>query len=204
MAYNTRLTKEELIKSGITNITEDGRIFRNGKEVKPSKVNSGYYIVNLYAFDENGDKIIIPAPDTKQYYTTKDGLVKSYTYVSHYTYRVKGVTVQRMVYAWFNGEVPAGMTVDHISNDKSDNRLANLQLLTSLDNCNKDKQFHTKLMKCKLTKDRSFYEDRLKEYEELSENAKLNKDQEAAHKWRTYVSQYRAKLRYYDKESVNA
>ena len=203
MAYNTRLTKEELINSGITNVTEDGKIFRNGKEVKPSKTNSGYYIMNIYVFDENGDKIIIPTPEVEQYYTTKDGLVKSYTYKTHYNYKSKGVTVQRVVYAWFNGEVPEGWSIDHINNDKSDNRLANLQLLTSIDNCNKDKQFHKKLMKCKLNKDRSFYENKLNEYTELYEKAKLDKDQVAAHKWRVYISQYRAKLRYYDLNKEN-
>lgn len=203
MAYNTRLTKEELIKSGITNITEDGKIFRNGKEIKPFKLNSGYYIVNIYTFDENGDKIIVPTPDTKQYYTTKDGLVKSYTYASHYSYKSKAVGVHRLVYTWFHNETPEGYCIDHINDDKADNRLSNLQLLTPQDNINKNKRHNIRIMKCKLNKDRSFYENKLNEYLALYEEAKANKDRIATHKWRTYVSQYKARLRYYDLNKRN-
>ena len=199
MAYNTRLTKEELIKSGITEVTEDGRIFKNGEEITPSKnAVSGYYHVFIYVLDENGNKIKVPRPEVKHYFKTKDGLIKTSTCTTSYTYKIKGPTVQRVVYAWFNGEVPEGYVVDHINNIRTDNRLSNLQLLSPKDNINKGKQFHVTLLKCKLTKDRSFYEEKLKKYTELYEEAKLDKDREAAHKWRSYVSQYEAKLRYYD------
>lgn len=44
------------------------------------------------------------------------------------------VVVSRLVYAWYNGEVPEGYVVDHINNDPFDNRLENLQLLTDREN----------------------------------------------------------------------
>ena len=40
----------------------------------------------------------------------------------------------RIIYAWFNGEVPEGFVVDHIDNDPDNNKLSNLQLLTVEEN----------------------------------------------------------------------
>lgn len=45
--------------------------------------------------------------------------------------------VSRFVYAHFNGSIPDGMHVDHINNNKVDNRLCNLQLLTPTENVRK-------------------------------------------------------------------
>jgi hypothetical protein len=49
-----------------------------------------------------------------------------------------------------------------------------------------------------LNKPRSFYEDKLAGYEKAYEEAKLNKDADLAHKLRAYISQTRARLRYWD------
>lgn len=44
--------------------------------------------------------------------------------------------VHRLVWEVFNGPIPEGMTINHISEDKTDNRLDNLELLTMKENCN--------------------------------------------------------------------
>ena len=44
--------------------------------------------------------------------------------------------VHRLVYAAFCGEIPPGTQVNHINEDKSDNRLENLNLMTPKDNTN--------------------------------------------------------------------
>ena len=49
-----------------------------------------------------------------------------------------------------------------------------------------------------MNKPRSFYENKLKHYEELYEYAKLNKDPVACHKLRSNIAQTRARLRYWD------
>lgn len=40
--YASKLTKEELIKGGITNITEEGYVFKGAKQITPSINCQGY------------------------------------------------------------------------------------------------------------------------------------------------------------------
>jgi hypothetical protein len=42
--------------------------------------------------------------------------------------------VHRLVWEWHNGPIPPGLEVDHINDDREDNRIENLQLLTKLEN----------------------------------------------------------------------
>lgn len=46
-------------------------------------------------------------------------------------------TVSRLVYIYFNGDIPEGYDVDHIDGDTFNNIPENLQLLTRKDNLNK-------------------------------------------------------------------
>lgn len=49
----------------------------------------------------------------------------------------KQVKAHRVIYMAANGHIPDDMVVDHINNDKSDNRICNLQLLTAKENSKK-------------------------------------------------------------------
>lgn len=49
---------------------------------------------------------------------------------------VKWFRVHRLVWEAFNGAIPEGMHVNHINEDKTDNRLENLNLMTPKDNIN--------------------------------------------------------------------
>ena len=42
--------------------------------------------------------------------------------------------LHRLVWEVFNGEIPENMQIDHINNDRTDNRLENLQLVTCSEN----------------------------------------------------------------------
>lgn len=45
--------------------------------------------------------------------------------------------VHRIIYSAFRGEIPKGMVIDHINHDKLDNRIENLQVMTSAENSRK-------------------------------------------------------------------
>lgn len=109
-----------------------------------------------------------------------------------------GLPVHRIVYAWFNGEATEGLVVDHINNIKTDNKSENLQLLTSGQNIWKDRECNMNQLKCKMNKPRSFYENKLKKYTEIYELAKQEGNAELAHKYRSYIANTNARLRYWD------
>ena len=63
------------------------------------------------------------APEKRYPKITLSSKNKSYTF-----------TLARFIYAWFYGEVPEGMVIDHYNNDPYDNRIENLQPLTIEEN----------------------------------------------------------------------
>lgn len=44
--------------------------------------------------------------------------------------------IHRLVWTAFNGQIPEDMQVNHINEDKTDNRLSNLNLMSLVENCN--------------------------------------------------------------------
>lgn len=110
MKQSKQLTKQMLEDAGVTNVTEDGRIFKGCKEGK----------------------------QTLFIRKTKYGFTTPYMYCP---VKIKGKIIEscvhRIVYAWFYGEVPANMQVDHIDNNSLNNNLNNLQLLTQEENLKK-------------------------------------------------------------------
>lgn len=96
-------------------------------------------------------------------HTGKEEILKlqkdKYGYLCVNLYRngiMKRYTIHRLVYETFVGEIPYGMQCNHISEDKMDNRLENLNLMTPKENTNwgtgikrrAEKQINGKKSKC--------------------------------------------------------
>ena len=98
-------------------------------------VYSVHPIYDLYAGSEDGNIINIikkvPNKGNKQ----RDGYMR--ISVRKYGGMQKRYRVHRFIYECFNGVIPEGKEIDHINNNKEDNRLCNLQLMTPQQNCKK-------------------------------------------------------------------
>lgn len=62
-------------------------------------------------------------------YVTKDGVGDSFQR-------------HRVIWFYFNGEIPKGMQIDHISGDKSDNRLENLRCVSPFENTHNENTYN--------------------------------------------------------------
>jgi hypothetical protein len=192
--YAKKLTKEDLMKGGIVEITSDCKIFgKNGEIPIYQKHNQGYMTITIYDIDEEGNRIKVPI--TRMFKGSKNPC-------NTYIYKTRVIGLHRAMWAWHYGEVPEGMVVDHVNNrhtNLEDYHLSNLQLLTQKENVAKERtNWNMYELKCKLNKPRSFYEAKLAAYETKYEKAKEDGDAELCHKLRSNISQVRARIRYWD------
>ena len=183
MAYAETLTRDYLEYLGITDVLEDGtKIMKGGQELTQHPTGD-YKTVSLY------DPAIRQAT-SKEDRTNVTGQLH--------------LGVHRIVYCWYNRIIPKGLVVDHKDNNKLNNHIDNLQLLTPGDNIWKDRECCTKEVPCKLNKPREYYEKKLAKYEALYEEAKTKHNAEEAHKQRANIANTRARLRYYDSHREEA
>ena len=188
--YAKKLTKEMLIASGIELITEDGTVFRNGKQVIPLKDIHGYLRINIYDFDEDGNKIKVPVIRTFKGYKKP---------INTYKYKSATVGLHRAMWAWIYGVVEEGYVVDHKNNKHTsieDYNISNLQIISPRENLTKDREPSTKEIKCRLNKPLSYYEDKLAYYEDLYKKAMKDGNQKEARKQSVNTYHQRAKIRY--------
>ena len=174
--YIRRLTKDDLIRSGIKDITPDCKvIFEDGRVLEKEedflRTEKGYF---YFLVEETDPKVI---------------LSKKWKGVQTST---RTIYLHRAIYAWFRGEVPENRVVDHKDNKHKtfyDNRLENLQILTDDANLKKDAQY-----KCSLNRPLEDYERMLTYY---TENYNKTTDKQYKKNCKMYIERYKAKIRYW-------
>lgn len=177
--YNTyirKLTKEELIKGGIKEITEDckviyedGRVLEKEEDFQRNKKGYFYFLI-----DETDPYVLF----ARKYNVSQD--------------KNRIIYLHRAMYAWFRNEVPENRVVDHKDNRHKtlyDNRLDNLQVMTDDANLKKDAQY-----KCDLNKPLEEYERMLAYY---TNNYNATKDKQYKKHCKECIEQYQAMIRYW-------
>lgn len=125
------LTKARLQELGVTNVTEDGKVFVNGVEKSP------YIIKAKHKYGNNCEYMAIALYDYSKKYDTvhkhkrKDGVISHW---KSWAYAVKTIPLARLMLAWFEGEIAGNMDADHIDGNPMNNHLSNLQILSRREN----------------------------------------------------------------------
>ena len=174
--YIRKLTKEELINSGIKEITEDCKvIFEDGRVLEKEedflRNEKGYFY------------FLVKETDPGAIFAKKWKGVQNDS---------RTIYLHRAMYAWFRGEVPKDRVVDHVDNRHKtlyDNRLDNLQILTDDANLKKDAQY-----KCDLNKPLEDYERMLAYY---TNNYNTTTDKQYKKRCKECIEQYQAMIRYW-------
>lgn len=180
--YAAELTKDYLMKLGITDVTPDGlHIYKGSEELaqyipKTKNVKRRYFRVSLY------DPELRQATPKEERTSTTGAII---------------IPVHVINYVWNRGPRKLGLIVDHLDNNPLNNHIDNLQLISQKENTTKDREESTRELKCKLDRPLSYYEDKLAYYEDLYQKAVKEGNQEEAHKQRANTYTQRSKIRYW-------
>ena len=125
--HNRALTKQQLIDLGVTDVTKDGKVFKNGVECKIFILKNKYkhstktYQNAVVQFVDKSKKIP---------FVTKDGY-------NSYAYGCMNISVARIMFVWFVRDIEYGEQIDHKDDNPLNNTLDNLQVLTQEENLRK-------------------------------------------------------------------
>jgi len=179
--YAGEITKEYLQKLGIEYVSTDGTVvIKKGEQVAinvSEKAKKPYGNVSFY--------------DPDIYAATPKEERKNYT--GEFT-----LGIHVLNYVWNRGTKPFGMVVHHQDNNPRNNDIDNLELKTPRENVMEEREESTRELKCNMNNPRSFYEEKLERLEQEYLLALEAGDQAKLHNLRSYKSQCRANLRYWD------
>lgn len=118
-----QITKEYLIEAGIEVLDE-------------KDANGNYLIMRTGKACCNGKITRHPLKPSLNgtYHKWSDNVCYYWIVGFNYNHKIIYIPVHRLYYAWFNGEAPSNMDVDHIDGNSINNDINNLQLLTRKEN----------------------------------------------------------------------
>lgn len=127
-----RLTKQDLLDIGVTDVTEDGKVYVNGELRKLSVTSKAtkYGGIKHYVIVVIPDRKAAKRDTVQRVQTKKHGL-RAY---KRWCYRTKTIPLGRLMLAWFTGSIEADEDCDHIDNNTFNNHIDNLQKLTRKEN----------------------------------------------------------------------
>ena len=163
-----QITKSYLEYLGVIDVSTDGTVYTKNGELKPFKWGDSNYLL-VNLYDPEKYK---NTPKEKRNHSS--GIV--------------GIQISHLVYAWFNNEVPYGKEIHHIDLNCLNNSKANLEALSHEEHLAKHNK-GTKELKCRLDRPREYYEKKIAEYTAIENKTSTEHNN---------LSNYRAKLRYYD------
>jgi len=124
--YCEKLTKQQLKDWGFTQINYLPEI---GKESNDPKEN--WYIERLWRTKHGKKPILKRINVTEAVCKHKYSCDKKYHKVTFMADdKARSITLARLIYVWFIGDLEQGEVVDHINNNSFDNRPENLQKLS--------------------------------------------------------------------------
>lgn len=126
--------KDWLKSLGITNVTDDGHIFKGDIELSQTSV------VGKHKYGTNRYYRVISIYDPEYYIEQKERKCK-------YCAGIRALLVSRVVFAWKWGTCPGDRDVDHIDDNPFNNNVNNLQLLTRAENLAKRNKTHVEIAK---------------------------------------------------------
>ena len=157
------ITKEWLQSVGITEITEDGKVFTKHGERKPTIATCKH----KHGKDKQYPVIAVYDPE----------LYKDQKSRGKDCPGMRLLLLSRVVYAWFHEICPAEYDVDHIDNNPFNNSISNLQLLTRKQNLNRREGRNQ--YTCKLTDDQlKYFNEQKRSYEHMINEARVLIDSE--------------------------
>lgn len=171
-----QITKSYLEYLGVTDVTTDGRVFTKNGELKPRPTGRSKSRNQA----SNQARFQIELHDAEKYKSVPKEKR------SGHSGRVC-IYIHQVVYAWFNNEVPYGKEIHHIDHNHLNNSIDNLEALIPTEH--RAKHRGNRELKCRLDIPREWYVKQLADLEAIENKTKVNYDK---------ISNYRAKLRYYD------
>lgn len=172
-----QITKSYLEYLGVTNVTDDGKVFTKNGELKSHLMGSNKRAANQ-------SRLTVYLHDSEKYKTVpKEKRNRSSGHVT--------IGVHQVVFAWFNNEIPYGKEIHHKDGNYLNNHKDNLIALTHSEHVKEHKKMRELKQqeaiveeKCRLDIPREHYVKKIDEYMSKGEYANAN--------------QYKRRLKYYD------